>query len=132
MGKVILQPFISLDGTDYSAYCEEVNPSWDLEIQESRPFSSQAVKKDAGMKNNSFQMTIVDDDSMTFAQFLNGAQGTKVGFVFRYDSSAKSATNPEWTGNVIVPPMAPPAKQGDEARYTVTLQVDGSVAMATA
>lgn len=132
MARVIKDGFISLGAIDRSALCESFEPSWDLEIQESRPFSQMAVRKDAGLNNNSFTATFVDDDALTITQWLNDNQSTKVAFVLRYSQAVVSVTNPQWTGQVIVPPTAPPATQGEIARLSVTLQVDGEVTMATA
>lgn len=132
MAKVIKDGFISLGGIDRSSLCESFEPTWDLEVQESRPFSDQAVRKDAGINNNSFTATFTDDAALTITQWLNANQGTKVAFALRYSQAVVGVGNPEWTGQAIVPPTAPPATQGEIARLQVTFQVDGAVTMATA
>lgn len=132
MARVIKDGFISLGAIDRSALCESFEPSWELEIQESRPFDQMAVRKDAGLNNNSFTATFVDDEALTITQWLNDNQGTKVAFALRYSAQVIGITNPEWTGTVIVPPTAPPATQGEITRLQVTLQVDGEIAVATA
>lgn len=119
-------------GTDRSAFVESVEPSWDMDVQESRPFTSGSVKKDPGLYNNSYQVTFVDDASATIAQYLFGARGTKVTFLMKWDEAAVSPTNPKFTGTAVVPPTVPPIRQGDLRRFTVTFQVDGDVTIATA
>lgn len=130
-GDVVKGGYCSLDSTDYSAYVESWEPSWDLEIQEWRPFNSDYVKKEAGLENHSFNVTFVDDTSYTITNWLHTDVGTKVAFELRYDDAAVSGSNPKWTGSCIVPPGAPPATQGELARFTVTFQVDGQATYAT-
>jgi len=130
MASVITDGYF-LIGSDRSAYTESIEPSWDLDIQESRPFNSTSVKKDPGLYNNSFTWTVVDDASRTITQYLDSVKGTKVAFEIRHSDDAVSATNPKWTGNVIVPPTMGAVTQGDVNRFTVNFEVDGAVTMAT-
>ncbi|MHC4067859.1 MAG: hypothetical protein ACYSUI_25605 [Planctomycetota bacterium] len=132
MGDVVLGGYVSINSVDRSAFCESWEPSWDLEIQESRTFDSNFVKKDAGLENHSFSVTFVDDTSYTIVQALDAIAGTKVAFELRYDDAAVGATNPKWTGNCVIPRAAPPATQGGIARFSVTFQVDGQATMAVA
>jgi len=132
MADVVLGGYFSIGGVDRSSFCESWEPSWELEIQESRPFNSNFVKKDAGLENHSFTATFVDDTSYTLVQALDALVGTKAAFELRYDDAAVGATNPKWTGSCVVPRTTPPATQGGAARFSVTFQVDGAATMATA
>jgi len=131
MADVVLGGFIELNSVDYSAYCESWEPSWELETQEVRTFDANFVQKEAGMENHSFTATFVDNTTYTLVQALDAIAGTKVAFELRYDDGTVTASNPKWTGNCIVPRAAPPATQGDVARFSVTFQVDGAATMAT-
>ena len=130
-GDVVKGGYCSIGAVDRSAFVESWEPSWDLEIQEWRPFDSDYVRKEAGLENHSFSATFVDDTTYTIVQYLNGAAGTRVAFELRYDDAVVSGSNPKWTGNCIIPPVGPPSAQGELARFTVTFQVDGQATMAT-
>lgn len=126
-GKVTIGAFVSIDGTDRSAQAQGVEPGYEQEIQEWRPFTQDTVAKEVGLKNNSIVVNFVDDELATLAQYFIGAAGTKVPLVWRYKSTAKGADNPEFTQTVIVPPTIPPATQGDLLAFSVTFEIDGNV-----
>jgi hypothetical protein len=130
-GDVVIGGYCSIGGVDRSAFVESWEPSWEMEIQEWRPFNVSYVAKVGGLTNASFTVTFVDDTDYTITQYLDGAAGTSVAFELRYDDAVVSATNPKWTGNCIIVPGAPAATQGELARFSVTFQVDGLVTMAT-
>lgn len=128
MGKVIKDFFFTLGGVERQTLIESIEPNFELEIQESRPADgSGAVRKDAGLENNSIQATIVDDDALTLTTYLQDNAGTKVAFAFRYENAAESATNRTHSGTVIIPRTVPPANQGELTRYQVNFQIDGAV-----
>ncbi len=125
MGVVVNGGFVSINAVDYSAFAESWDPSWDLEIRESRPFDSNFVRKDPGMGNDSFTVTVVDDASYTFTKAMQAIKGTKVAFVLRQVTGTGEL---EWTGTCIVPRQVGAVTQGDSYRYQLTFEVDGEAA----
>jgi hypothetical protein len=114
--------------TNRSALIEKWEAPKEVEIHDSRPGDSTTVKRDPGMQSHGpVTLTIADDASQTMAQYLETNLGTKVNILLRKDSSAKGAGNMEWVGSVIVQSAGVEAGQGEPARYTVALPVDGAL-----
>jgi len=120
-------------GTDRSGLVEKWELAKEAEVHDSRPGNSTTVKRDVGMQNHGpLTLTVADDTSQTFLEYLDGALGTKVAFLVRGDSAAKGVGNMEWTGSCIVASVPADAGQGDPLRYTVSFPIDGAATGATA
>jgi hypothetical protein len=113
---VIVGGHFTLNSVDRSEYVESVELSPDIRVEESTPLS--------------LSVTYVDDDSYTMLQALDAIKGTKVTASWRADDAVVSATNPEMSCTVIVPPFLPPVTQGAGARATISMPVDGLIAVA--
>lgn len=119
-------------GTDRSAYIEKWEAPREVEVHDSRPGNSTTVKRDPGMQSHGpVTLTIADDSSQTMMQYLSSNLGTKKNILLRQDSAAKGSTNIEFTGSVIIQGAGFEAGQGDPARFTVSLPVDGALTGAT-
>jgi hypothetical protein len=133
---VIVGGHFTLNSVDRSEYVESVEPSPDIRVEESTPFNNgsgteTSVRRDPGLiDSGSLSVTYVDDDSYTMLQALDAIKGTKVTASWRADDAVVSATNPEMSCTVIVPPFLPPVTQGAGARATISMPVDGLIAVA--
>jgi hypothetical protein len=119
--------------TNRSALIEKWEAPKEVEIHDSRPGNSTTIKRDPGMQSHGpVTLTIADDASQTMTQYLNDNLGSKVSILLRKNSAVKGATNMEWTGSVIIQGAGFEAGQGDPARFTVALPVDGALTGAIA
>ena len=135
---VIVGGVWNLNAVDRSGYCEAIEPSPEVRVEESTPFQTSgatetSVRRDPGLiDSGSIAVTIVDDATYVMTLALDAIKGTKVVMFWRPDDAVIGVGNPEMTVTVIVPPFVPPVTQGGGARFTVNFACDGLIVVTTA
>jgi len=128
---------ISVDGTTYVDLTDHVisltiNKAYDeLDVSAMGNTGHSFI---GGLESSTISVDFLNDDATTSVmQTLNTLVGTNAKFkVLQTTGSAISATNPVYTGLILVNKLTPVAgKIGDVAVQSLTFTVSGSVATAT-
>jgi hypothetical protein len=125
--------YVSIGGVDLSDHIAN------FEISESRAeltttaFGDHGVRRIAGLEDSSITIDFHEDyaDNEVHATIYSMIGGT-VGFNYAPSGTTISATNPLYSGNVLVTEWTAGGAIGDLATVTVTWPVDGVVTLATA
>ena len=129
--------FFSINTVDLSDHVQAVSSSWDLEMLDTTAMGDETGRHFiAGLYTWGFSVTFLQDFAaakvdVTLAAIQAG--GVAVAFVLRPDSAVVGATNPEWTGSVLL--SSYPYLDGtvaDLGTTTVTLTGTGTLARAVA
>lgn len=132
---VLLAAFASLAGNDLSAYARKVELSTEVEDKDVTTYASLGWKEVlGGLKSGELGLEFLQDVATTkIDAIMWPLLGTVVPFVVRLDNAAKSVSNPEWTGSVLINGWNPiEGSVGDEASVSVGYPTSGAVARATA
>jgi hypothetical protein len=130
---VFTDAYFSVTGTDLSAYVRSVTVNYQAELQDSTTMGDSTRERLGGLKdwsvdvefNQDFASSAVDDTLWPLV-------GTTFVVAVRPTSSAKGATNPEYTGTGILesyPPLG--GSVGDLATASITIQAAGDLSRAT-
>jgi hypothetical protein len=128
---------ISVDGTTYVDLTDHVtsltiNKAFDeLDVSAMGNTGHSFI---GGLESSTISVDFLNDDATTSVmQTLNTLVGTNAKFkVLQTTGSAISATNPVYTGLILVNKLTPVAgKIGDVAVQSLTFTVSGSIATAT-
>jgi hypothetical protein len=128
---------ISVDGTTYVDLTDHVtsltvNKAFDeLDVSAMGTGGHQFI---GGLESSTISVDFLNDDATaSVMQTLNTLVGTNAKFkVIQTSGTAISATNPVYTGLILVNKLTPVAgKIGDVAVQSLTFTVSGSVATAT-
>lgn len=109
-----------------------------VDVVEFRPATTggsdeDTVQRTAGMKQGwNLEVDWIDDDEQTLYQALQALDGTEATVTLRRRNAAKSVTNPEITGTLIMQSVPNNFTKGDIPRFTVTYQFKTEPAIATA
>jgi len=132
---VLISPTITLDSVDMTTFIKEVTLDVEADDVDSTAFGPDGWKtRKPGLKgaeiklvfNTEFNASTVDDQ--LWGWFTGGVPIT---FTARADDGAISATNPQYSGSVVVLKMSPLAgKVGDLAEQSLTWPITGAVARA--
>jgi hypothetical protein len=133
--QVLLQSYISIGGTDLSAYCSKIELNVEVEEKDTTTFGSAGWHENlGGIKSGSLALTFKQDvaasalDSILWPLF-----GTVATFETRLNSSAVGTSNPKYTGSALVRQHNPIAGSvGDVAEFSVTFPTTGAITRATA
>lgn len=134
MAEFILKnPFVSVGGVDLSDHVKQLTVNHSAEIKDITAMGSNSRVRLGGLKDWSVDLEFNQDfASGSVHATLFSAVGTSVAVVIRPDAGAKSATNPELTGNAILesyPPLG--GSVGDESVTSASLQGSGDLSSAT-
>jgi hypothetical protein len=89
-------PVITIDGEDYTGYCTSITITSEKEALEDTVFGMTAREFQAGLENNSAEITLFMDYTALGAwTLLNALYGTKFIVIAKPFDAAVSATNPE-------------------------------------
>ena len=89
-------PVITIDGEDYTGYCTSITITSEKEALEDTVFGMTAREFQAGLENNSAEITLFMDYTALGAwTLLNALYGTKFVVIAKPFDAAVSATNPE-------------------------------------
>ncbi|MEU9654843.1 hypothetical protein [Streptomyces chartreusis] len=132
---VLTTQFISLNGTDLSAYCNKAELTVEVDEKDVTTYGSAGWKQViGGLKSGGLALEFKQDfaaaalDSILWPLF-----GTVVAFATRPTSAAVGTGNPSYSGNVLIKELKPiSGGVGDEASQSVSFPTSGAVARATA
>ncbi len=132
--QVLLQSYISLNGTDLSTYCSKIELTVEAEEKDATTFGSAGWHENlGGIKSGSLALTFKQDvaasalDSILWPLF-----GTQVTFETRLNNGAASTSNPKYTGSVLIKQWNPiSGSVGDVAEVSVTYPTTGAITRAT-
>ncbi|KIF69244.1 hypothetical protein HY68_12645 [Streptomyces sp. AcH 505] len=132
---VLLAAFVSLGGSDLSGYARKAEVSVEVEDKDVTTYASLGWKEVlGGLKSGELGLEFLQDVAATkIDAIMWPLLGTVVPFAVRLDNAAKSTSNPEWTGNVLINGWNPiEGSVGDEASVSVGYPTSGAVVRATA
>ncbi|MFJ8866717.1 hypothetical protein ACIRD6_13305 [Streptomyces sp. NPDC102473] len=132
---VLLAAFVSLGGNDLSSYTRKAELTVEVEDKDVTTYASLGWKEVlGGLKSGELGLEFLQDVAATkIDSIMWPLLGTVVPFVARLDSAAKSTSNPEWTGSVLINGWNPiEGSVGDEASVSVGYPTSGAVVRATA
>ena len=136
MAKMVLTAsYLALNGTDLSDHTSKIQLSVEVEEKDVTTFASSGwVEVIGGLKSGSlavmFKQDIADNN---IDETMWGLLGTVVTFEVRLTNSAVGASNPKYTGSVLVSQWSPiSGNVGDTAEVDVTFPTSGAVSRAVA
>ena len=132
---VLLASFVSLNGTTLSSYARKIELTAEVEEKDVTTYSSLGWKEVlGGLKSGELSLEFLQDvaaaqiDSIMWPLF-----GTVVTFEVRADQAAVGASNPKYTGSVLIKSWNPlEGSVGDEASVSVSYPTSGAVVRAVA
>ncbi|MFI6862645.1 hypothetical protein ACIBKZ_22580 [Streptomyces sp. NPDC050421] len=132
---VLLAAFVSIGGNDLSAYARKAELTVEVEDKEVTTYASLGWKEVlGGLKSGELSLEFLQDVAATkIDSIMWPLLGTVVPFVVRLDSAAAGASNPQWTGSVLINGWNPiEGSVGDEASVSVGYPTSGAVVRAVA
>ncbi|GGT43364.1 hypothetical protein [Streptomyces purpureus] len=132
---VLLAQFLSLNGTDLSEYTRKAEVSVEVEDKDVTTYASLGWKEViGGLKSGELGLEFLQDVAATeIDSIMWPLLGTVVPFVVRADQSAVGASNPSYSGSVLINAWNPiEGSVGDEASVSVSYPTSGAVVRATA
>jgi len=119
--------FVSIGGTDLSAYVQSVDPSFPVETTDNTTMGDTARSRAPGLTDWSCTVKFLDPFAASGPDAtIWPLRGTTFTFTFRPDSGATSATNPQYSGTAMFTEWQPVAGAvGDEG--VATLEVVNAV-----
>lgn len=132
---VLLAQYVSINGTDLSEHTRKCELTTEVEDKDVTTYTSLGWKVVlGGLKSGELAPEFLQDfaaselDATMWPLF-----GSVVPFEVRADQAAVSASNPSYSGNVLIKQWNPlTGGIGDEATVSVTFPTSGAVTRATA
>ena len=123
----------TINSVDLSDHVRSVTLNLTSEELDSTAMSSTYRTRVGGLKDGSLSLEFNQDfASSEIDQTLNGIIGTTVAFVVTPDAGSTSATNPAYSGNVLITEYPPFGNAvGDLATVSVTWPTSGAISRAT-
>lgn len=133
--RVITAEFVAINGTDISDYLRKGELSLESDAQDATTYGSEGWKEFlGGLKSGELSLAYLNDvaaaalDSIMWPLF-----GTVVTFSVREDQAAVGASNPSYSGSILVKEWKPiGGSVGDINGADVSYPTSGAVARATA
>ncbi|MGA5472525.1 hypothetical protein ACPCUK_27600 [Streptomyces arboris] len=132
---VLLAAHVSLAGNDLSDRTRKGELTVEVEDKDVTTYASLGWKEViGGLKSGELGLEFLQDVAASeIDSIMWPLLGTVVPFTVRLDASAVSASNPEWTGNVLINAWNPiEGGVGDEASVSVSYPTSGAVDRAVA
>lgn len=124
--------YLALNSTNLSDHVKSCVLTVDVAQLDSTAMGDSWVEVIGGLKSGSLAITFNDDYAASNVDVtLWPLLGTVVTFEVRPDAGAVSATNPKYTGSVLISQHALGGSVGDLAAKSVTYQTSGTVTRAT-
>lgn len=130
---VLLAQYVALNGTDLSSYAKKAELTTKVEEKEVTTYASQGWKELlGGLKSGELALDFLQDvAAAALDSIMWPLLGTVVTFEVRLNNAAASASNPKYTGSVLVNGWNPiSGSVGDEASVGVSYPTSGVVARA--
>jgi len=133
---VLIDPFVSLAGTDLSDHVQSVTLNYSADTPEGTASGDDThVMIPGGLKNYSIEFTFYQDyDAGSVEETLFSNIGQSVAFEVRPSQAAVASTNPSYTGNCIpesMPLVDADVTGGNAHQTSVTCQAASSLSRAT-
>ncbi|MFJ3282446.1 phage tail protein [Streptomyces halstedii] len=131
---VLLAAHVSLGSNDLSSHARKCEVTVEVEDKDVTTFASLGWKEViGGLKSGELGLEFLQDVAATkIDSIMWPLLGTVVPFVVRLDSAPKSASNPEWSGSVLINGWNPiEGSVGDEASVSVSYPTSGAVTRTT-
>jgi hypothetical protein len=136
MPKMVLTAeFISIAGNDLSEYTRKGELKVEVEDKDVTTYASLGwVELIGGLKSGELSMEVLQDVAATkIDSIMWPLLGTVVAFEARLSQAAASASNPKWTGSILINGWNPiEGGVGDEASVSVSYPTSGAVTRAVA
>lgn len=132
---VLLAEFLSLAGNDVSSNTNKAEVTVEVEEKDVTTYGSDGWKEVlGGLKSGTIAIEFKQDfAAAALDAIMWPLLGTVVPFEVRPDQAAVSASNPSYTGNLLIKAWNPiTGSVGDEASVSVSYPTSGAVARATA
>lgn len=132
---VLLASYVSLAGTDLSSSSSKIELSTEVEDQDVTTFASLGWKEVlGGLKSGELGVTFKQDvAAAALDSIMWPLLGTVVTFEVRLSNAVVGASNPKYTGSVLVNGWSPiSGSVGDVAEVEVSYPTSGAVARAVA
>lgn len=134
---VLLASFVSIAGNDLSDRCSKIELTAEVEDKDVTTFASLGWKEFlGGLASGTLALTFKNDyaatevDSIMWPLFLTRTPQT---FAVRADNAAVGASNPQYSGEVLIKEWKPiTGSVGDVAEAEVSYPTSGAVTRATA
>ena len=125
--------FLSLAGSDVSAYVKSATLSVGVANQESTTMGDTWTEQTPGLKNWSMSVEFVQDfAAAALDSILWPLHGTSVAVIYRPNSAAVGTSNPQYTGSAILSYDGIIGQSvGELAMAPITLTGNGALARAT-
>lgn len=130
---VLLASYLSLAANALSAYASKIELSVDVEEKDVTTYGSLGWKEVlGGLKSGTLGLELKQDvAAAALDSIMWPLLGTVVPFEVRLDQAAASASNPKWTGNVLIKEWKPiQGSVGDDASVGVSYPTSGAVVRA--
>ncbi|WP_326729711.1 hypothetical protein [Streptomyces phaeochromogenes] len=136
MPKMVLTAeYISIAGNDLSEYTRKGELKVEVEEKDVTTYASLGWKELlGGLKSGELSMEVLQDVAATkIDSIMWPLLGTVVPFEVRLSQAAASASNPKWTGFILIKGWNPiEGGVGDEAKVSVGYPTSGAVLRAVA
>lgn len=131
---VLKSPQVTINAVDLSSYVTEVTINYEAAVIDTTASGAAGQTKIAGLKNWTADVTFNQDyaASQVDATLFPLVGAAQFAVTFKPASGATSATNPQYSGNAILPSYSPIAgKVGDLLTTKITLEGSGDLSRAT-
>ena len=136
MPKMVLTAeYVSVNGTDLSAYAKKAELTTKVEEKDVTTFASQGWKELlGGLKSGELALDLFQDvAAAALDSIMWPLLGTVVPFEVRASNAVVGVSNPKWTGSILISGWNPiQGSVGDEASVGISYPTSGAVTRATA
>ena len=135
MARIVLtNAVVKINSVDLSDHVASVELAQEVEEVETTAFGDSARTRTGGLANNSLSLDFHQDfASASVDDTLNGLVGGTASFEILPNGTAVSATNPKYTGTVLLTEWTPVSGAiGELATASITWPISGAVTRATA
>lgn len=131
MPKMVLTAaYVSINAVTYHGNAKSIELTTEVEEKDVTTFASLGWKEVlGGLKSGSLSVTFLNDvTDNAIDETMWGLQGTVVPFEVRATQSAVSASNPSYTGSVLIPGWTPiSGSVGDVVEVDLDMPTSGAV-----
>ena len=135
MARIVLtNAVVKINSVDLSDHVASVELAQEVEEVETTAFGDTARTRTGGLANNSLSLDFHQDfASASVDDTLNALVGGTASFEILPNGTAVSATNPRYTGTVLLTEWTPVSGAiGELATASITWPISGAVTRATA
>jgi len=135
MARIVLtNAVVKINSVDLSDHVASVELAQEVEEVETTAFGDTARTRTGGLANNSLSLDFHQDfASASVDDTLNGLVGGTASFEILPNGTAVGATNPRYTGTVLLTEWTPVSGAiGELATASITWPISGAVTRATA